>query len=126
MPTNGNYTENFRILLTEVRRYLGLQKSYVMLDMADKLTVLLSTIAIAAICFVLGAIILFFLTFALALWIGRIMGNSALGFLCIAVVLAVLTGVAWCKRNEWIIQPLARLMARIFYNKEVEDDQEPV
>ncbi len=126
MPTNGNYTENFRTLLTEVQRYLGLQKSYVMLDIADKLTVLLSTVAIAAVSFVLAAIVLFFLTFALALWIGRMLGNSALGFLCIAAVLVVMLVVAWRKRNDWIIQPLARLMARVFYNKEIEDDEEPV
>ena len=126
MPTNGNYTENFRTLLTEVQRYLGLQKSYVMLDIADKLTVLLSTVAIAAVSFVLAAIVLFFLTFALALWIGRMLGNSAMGFLCIAAVLVVMLVVAWRKRNDWIIQPLARLMARVFYNKEIEDDEEPV
>jgi len=123
MAANGNYTDNFSQLLQETKRYLGLQKSFIMLDMADKLTVVLSTIAIAVVCFVLAAILLFFLTFALAWWIGQLVGNAAVGFLVIAAILAVMLLVAWQKRNAWIIQPLARLMARVFYNKEEEDEQ---
>jgi cell division protein FtsW (lipid II flippase) len=124
MPTTGNYTSNFKELLQEARRYLSLQKSYAMLDTADKLTVILSTVAIAVICFVLGSIVLFFTSFALALWIGRMAGNSAIGFVCIAVALLILLAVAWFRRDRWVIQPLARMMTRIFYNNEDEEEDQ--
>lgn len=123
MAASGNYTENFSELLQEVKRYVSLQKSFIMLDMADKLTVILSTIAIAAVCFVSGVLVLFFLTFALAYWIGQMANNMAVGFLCIAAIQLILLLVAWRKRNDWIIQPLARMMARLFYNQEQEEDQ---
>lgn len=124
MAATGNYTENFSELLHEVKRYVGLQKSFIMLDTADKLTVILSTVAIAVVCFVIGAMILFFLTFALAYWIGQITDNMAFGFLCIAAIQLILLLIAWRKRNDWIIQPLARMMARIFYNQEQEEDEQ--
>ena len=123
MAASGNYTENFSELLQEVKRYVSLQKSFIMLDTADKLTVILSTVAIAVVCFVIGAMVLFFLTFALAYWIGQIANNMAFGFLCIAAIQLILLLIAWRKRNDWIIQPLARMMARIFYNQEQEQEE---
>ena len=110
MNTEEKYTDNFRKLLQETKQYLNLQKEYALMDTADKLTVILSTVAIAAVCFVLGAMILFFLTFALAYWIGNLTGNLSLGFFSIAVFLVLVLLIAYTKRNAWIIQPLARMM----------------
>ena len=124
MNTEEKYTDNFRKLLQETKQYLNLQKEYALMDTADKLTVILSTVAIAAVCFVLGAMILFFLTFALAYWIGNITGNLSLGFISIAVFLVLVLLIAYSKRNVWIIQPLARMMIRLFVNKEEKNNEQ--
>lgn len=118
MNPEGKYTDNFRKLLEEAKRYLSLQKEYALMDTADKLTVILSTVAIAAVCIILGAMILFFLTFALAYWIGNITGNLSIGFISIAAFLLLMLFIVYQKRNAWIIQPLARMMVRLFVNKE--------
>lgn len=118
MNPEGKYTDNFRKLLEEAKRYLSLQKEYALMDTADKLTVILSTVAIAAVCIILGAMILFFLTFALAYWIGNITGNLSIGFISIAAFLLLMFFIVYQKRNAWIIQPLARMMVRLFVNKE--------
>ena len=118
MNPEGKYTDNFRKLLEEAKRYLSLQKEYALMDTADKLTVILSTVAIAAVCIILGAMILFFLTFALAYWIGNITGNPSIGFISIAAFLLLMFFIVYQKRNAWIIQPLARMMVRLFVNKE--------
>ena len=118
MNPEGKYTDNFRNLLEEAKRYLSLQKEYALMDTADKLTVILSTVAIAAVCIILGAMILFFLTFALAYWIGNITGNLSIGFISIAAFLLLMLFIVYQKRNAWIIQPLARMMVRLFVNKE--------
>lgn len=118
MNPEGKYTDNFRNLLEEAKRYLSLQKEYALMDTADKLTVILSTVAIAAVCIILGAMILFFLTFALAYWIGNITGNLSIGFISIAAFLLFMLFIVYQKRNAWIIQPLARMMVRLFVNKE--------
>ena len=124
MNTEEKYTDNFRKLLQETKQYLNLQKEYALMDTADKLTVILSTVAIAAVCFVLGAMILFFLTFALADWIGNLTGNLSLGFISIAVFLVLVLLIAYSKRNAWIIQPLARMMVRLFVNKEEKNNEQ--
>ena len=118
MNPEGKYTDNFRKLLEEAKRYLSLQKEYALMDTADKLTVILSTVAIAAVCIILGAMILFFLTFALAYLIGNITGNLSIGFISIAAFLLFMLFIVYQKRNAWIIQPLARMMVRLFVNKE--------
>ena len=124
MNTEEKYTDNFRKLLQETKQYLNLQKEYALMDTADKLTVILSTVAIAAVCFVLGAMILFFLTFALAYWIGNLTGNLSLGFISIAVFLLLVLLIAYSKRIVWIIQPLARMMIRLFVNKEEKNNEQ--
>lgn len=124
MNTEEKYTDNFRKLLQETKHYLNLQKEYALMDTADKLTVILSTVAISAICFVLCAMILFFLTFALAYWIGNLTGNLSLGFISISALLAVILLIAFKKRNAWVVQPLARMMVRLFVTKEETNNEQ--
>ena len=120
----GGYTTQFRALIGELRRYLRLQKRYVALDAADKLIVLLTTIAVAEVCFVLGAMLLFFLTFALAMWIGRMVDNAAIGFLCIGVVLAVALFIFNRNRTRWVLVPISRMVVGLFSSISSEPDEE--
>lgn len=120
----GTYTEQFRTLLRETRRYLLLQKRFVALDVADKLIAILSTIAIAVVCFVLGVMVLFFLTFALAYWIGQMAGSLALGFLAIALLHLILVFIFYHNRTRWIIMPLARMMSALFAGQDTAIEEE--
>ena len=106
-----------------MKKYLSLQKEYVLMDTADKLIVILSSVAIAVVCFVLGAMALFFLTFALAHWIGAVTDNVPLGFLCIALFHLAILVLFFRNRNKWIIQPLARAIVRLFVSKEETQEQ---
>ena len=119
-----SYTAKFRSLLNELQRYLNLQKRYVALDAADKLIVLLTTIAVAEVCFVLGAMLLFFLTFALALWIGHPAGSTAVGFLVIAALLALALAIFNANRKRWVLVPISRLIVGMFSSISGEDPAE--
>lgn len=112
-----------RELLLEVKSYLTLQKRFLQLDLTEKLTILLSAIAIAVICLMLGGMALFYLTFALAYWIGEVTGVLALGFLVIALALALLLAVVYYNRKRWIVQPLARMMVTLFINPDDEKQE---
>lgn len=120
----GGYTTQFRALINELRRYLRLQKRYVALDAADKLIVLLSTIAVAEVCFILGAMLLFFLTFSLAIWLGRLAGNVAIGFLCIAAVLALVLFIFNKNRTRWVLVPISRLVVGLFSSISSDPEEE--
>jgi len=117
-----NYSNSLRLLWAEVKSYLELQKQYLKLDTAEKLTVLLSAVATATVCLVLGAMSLFFLLFALAAWIGQLAGSTVVGFLIMGAVLLLLMLVCYVQRKQWIIQPLARLIVGLFINEEEEEE----
>lgn len=121
MP-NGDYTTSFRELLQEIKNYLSLQKEYATMDVADKLTVLLSAIALAAICFMLGVMAMFCLTFAFAHWMGDVLQSMPLGFACAALIPLLALLVTHRNRNKWITQPLARFLIRTIL-KQDENEQ---
>lgn len=118
----GKYTEDIKEIILEVKHYLNLQKRYLAIDAAEKTTVILSAVAIAAICLLLGAIILLFLTFALAYWIGSLLGSIPLGFLATSCIVTLLLILFYCKRRAWITQPLARMMAQLFVDNKEEEE----
>lgn len=120
--TNGDYTTNFRNLLQEIKNYLSLQKEYATMDAADKLTVLLSAVALSAICFMLGVMVLFCLTFAFAHWMGNLLQSLPIGFACAALIPLITLFITYRNRNKWIIQPLARFLIRTIL-KQDENEQ---
>lgn len=120
-----NYTDNFQTLWTEVKNYLELQKQYIKLDTTEKLTVFFSAVATATVCLSLVAMALFFLLFALATLIGQAIGQLWLGFLIMGAFLLLLMLVVYLKRQQWIIQPLSRLIVGLFINEEEEEEEEP-
>ena len=123
MLGTGKYTEDFREIILEVRHYLTLQKKYFAIDAAEKTTVILSAVAIAAICILLGGMILLLCTFALAYWIGDLLNSLPLGFLTMAIIVALILLLFYCKRNAWVIQPIARMAAKLFIENNEEEEE---
>lgn len=119
-----NYTENIQSLWTEVKNNLELQKQYLLMGTAEKLTVLLSAVATAVLCLAFGAMALLFLLLALGFWLGHIAGNSFIGFLFIGVFLLLTMVVVLFCRKRWIVQPLARLVVGLFVPEEEEEQVE--
>ena len=122
MLGTGKYTEDIREIILEVKNYLNLQKKYLAIDAAEKATVILSAVAIAAICILLSSTLLLFCTFALAYWIGDLLDSLPLGFLAMAIFIAVLLLLFYSKRKAWVIQPLARMMAQLFVDNNEEEE----
>lgn len=122
MLGTGRYTEDIKEIILEVKQYLNLQKKYLAIDAAEKTTIILSAVAIAAICILLSSIILLTCTFALAYWIGDLLGCLPLGFLAMAFIIALLLLLFYCKRKTWIVQPLARMMAQVFVDNNEEEE----
>ena len=120
-----SHTDNLQLLWKEIKNYLELQKQYLMMDTAEKLTVLLSAVAIAVLCMTLGAMALFFLLFAMASWIGHIVGSTFVGFLIMGALLLLLMAIVYFARKRWIIQPLSRLVVGLFIRDEEEKEAKP-
>ena len=118
-----NTEYSLKDLIAEIKSYILLQKRCMALDIAEKLIVLLSAIVVGALCLILGAIVLFFCSLALAFWIGNMCGNILWGFLCVGAITALLAIIVYCNRNRWITQPLARMIVKLFITPDDEYDE---
>lgn len=125
MFSDGKNMESIQKLFLELKNYLKLQKKFLKLDTAEKLTVLLSAIAVIAILLLLGSMILLYLTFALAYYLGDVMGSLPLGFSVIAVFLLLVLLFFYFNRKKYIIQPIARFMANLFINSTQDENEQP-
>ena len=101
-------------LLQESRAFVGLQKKVLIVETRDKLSVILSRLAIAVVCLVLGGMALLFFSFFLAYILGQAIGNTALGFACVTGFILLLLFVFWHWRTQWVIQPITNMLASLF------------
>ena len=65
------------------------------------------------------------LLFALASWIGHIVGNLFIGFLIMGILLLLLMALVYAKRKAWVIQPLSRLVVGLFIHDEEGEEATP-
>ena len=118
MFSNSKNIESIGKLLLEFKKYLELQKEFVKLDATEKMTVILSAILIVTVLLLLGSIVLLFLTFALAYYLGDVLGSFSLGFGLISAFILLLTVIFYLNRNRMVIQPMARFMTKLILTKE--------
>ena len=118
MFSNSKNIESIGKLLLEFKKYLELQKEFVKLDATEKMTVILSAILIVTVLLLLGSNVLLFLTFALAYYLGDVLGSLSLGFGLISAFILLLTVIFYLNRNRMVIQPMARFMTKLILTKE--------
>lgn len=106
--------ESIQKLLLELKNYYLLQKKFIRLDTAEKLTVILSAIGIALIILILVALICFFGTLALAFYLGNVLDNVPLGFILVAAFLVLVLLFFYVKRKAFVIEPIARFIGQLF------------
>ena len=120
-----NYSSSIQSLWTEAKSYLELQKEYLKLDSAEKLSVLLSAVATAAVCLILALAALFFFVIALALWLAKMVG-AAWSFTIVGGAMLLIIIIILLCRKRWIVQPVTRFVAGLFVGEDEEDDEEPL
>ena len=118
MFSNSKNIGSIGKLLLEFKKYLELQKEFVKLDATEKMTVILSAILIVTVLLLLGSIVLLFFTFALAYYLGDVLGSLSLGFGLISAFILLLTVIFYLNRNRMVIQPMARFMTKLILTKE--------
>lgn len=110
MFVNEQMTSQMGHLFDEGRQYWNLQKQYLGLHTAEVLTRLLSTVALVLILILVGSLVLLFGSFALAFWLGDLLGSSMWGFGIIALVVLLLAVVIYVNRTAWIVRPTTRFL----------------
>lgn len=118
MLSDNHHIDNLQQLFVEVKRYLQLQKEYTQLEIVEKMTILISTLAMAAILIVLAIIGLFYLMLALAYVLEPHVGGLAGSFGLIAGVVVLLMVIAYVLRKQLFVNPMAKFLANLFLNND--------
>lgn len=102
-------------IFDHVKEYIEARYNLVVLETSNKVTDILSSIAVAVVVGLVGLFVLLFLSLAAAWWIGESTQSPALGFLLVAVFYAALAGVLFAMRTKVIKLPVLNALIRKFY-----------
>lgn len=111
MFSDDHSIDNIRQLAIEFKKYLELQKEYTKLEAAEKLSVLLSTLALVLLVIILGVVVLLLFSFALAYLLIPVAGGFAGGLALIGCLNVLLIALLVLFRKRLIINPTIRFIA---------------
>ncbi len=114
MFPNDKSIENLQQLFGEVKKYLALQKEYTLLEVTEKLTILLSTLILILIVIILSMVALFYLSFTFAYLLAPVLGSTMLSFALITALVILMIIVIISFRKKLIINPMAKFIANLF------------
>ena len=106
--------ETLQQLFLELKTDLELQKKYTQLEVAEKLTILLSTLILVLLVVILGMVALFYLSFTLAYILDPIVGGLMVSFAMISCFHILLIALIVIVRKKIIINPMTRFIAGLF------------
>ena len=101
-------------LWADLKKYLTLQIDYAKLTTVEKLVVLLSAIAMVAVMLILGACVLFYLSFAVVFMLSDAIGSTWGAYLIVSGIFLVLMLVVYALRQKLILDPVSRFLTRLF------------
>ena len=101
-------------LWAELKKYLTLQIDYAKLTTVEKLVVLLSAIAMVAVMLILGACVLFYLSFAVVFMLSDGIGSTWGAYLIVSGSVLVLMLVVYALRQKLMLDPVSRFLTRLF------------
>jgi predicted histidine transporter YuiF (NhaC family) len=85
------------------------------LNAAEKTSVVVSSLVAALVVGLLGGMALFFVSMGVAWWIGQSTGNYASGFFYVALFYGVVGGILFAIRDKFIKIPLINALIKKFY-----------
>lgn len=106
-------------LASHVKEYAEERMNLIMLSLQEKTAKVISGTAAVLILIVLGIFTMAFLSFALAWFIGQLIGQAFLGFLIVGGIYLIAAVLLWMNREKWISLPVMNL-----FLKHISDDDE--
>lgn len=107
-----NLTDQIKGIFNNGVRWIQLEIQYAKLTATEKMTVLMTTLVLGAICLLLGMVILILLSFALVDTFKLIM-NPALAYLTVGGILVLLIALIILLRRPLLENPISRLLSKL-------------
>lgn len=124
MFSNDQKIDAANDLLREAKQYADLRLQRLKLDFVSKLTLLLSALVVSIVLLVVFAVVFLFVAYTLALAMAPHVGGLHWACAIIATGGIVLGMLFYAFRRPLIVQPLTNFVARLFLEKDTEDDDD--
>lgn len=111
-------TEQIQSIWKLAKRYGCMQFDYAKLTFAEKLVILLSGIAVAAVCFILASFLVLLLSFALIDVLKEEM-SSFWAYLIVSGVFILMIVATIIFRRQLIVNPISRFITKLFFDKKL-------
>lgn len=109
---NGNRLED---ISHTAREYLNIRLDEYRLKGVENFSIISNKVLVTLIATMLGAVILQLLGFALAFFIGDMLGSTAWGFVIMAILFGCALGVIWAKRNTMFLSRMIQMYMKMFF-----------
>jgi vacuolar-type H+-ATPase subunit I/STV1 len=112
----NRFFPDFAGVISDSKAWLKLEIEYAKLTVAEKVTMLLSSLIIGFVCLLLGLVVL--ICFALALVeLLKLVMCPALAFFTVGCLLALLVVILYMVRKPVLLDPIAKMITKIFFDK---------
>lgn len=118
MLSSDQNVETLAQLFGKLRRYVELRLERIQLDTVSKMTLLLSTLLASAVLFVLGCIVVLFLSVSFALFIAPLVGSHALAFALVAAFYLLGFLFLWVNRQRVFVDPVVSLLSKVLLDEQ--------
>ncbi|MEP7168832.1 MAG: phage holin family protein [Bacteroidota bacterium] len=99
-------------LISNIKEYAETRFDIVSLNIQDKVSDVLSSIASAIVIALLGVFIIFFISVGGAWWIGQMLNNPSIGFFCVAGFYLLVTIIFILNRDKWLKLPMINALLK--------------
>ena len=108
--------DDIQNIFEQGKTWAQLEVEYAKLSLAEKLTVLLTTLIIGFLCALLAFVVVILISFCFVELFKMILA-PALAYLCVAGAICVVLVLLWVFRKPILEDPLAKMLTRIFMDK---------
>lgn len=117
-----NITDQIKSIYDSGRRWLELEIRYAKLTATEKITVLMTTLILGAVCLLLGMVLLILLSFSLA-DVFKSFLSPALAYLSVAGVVVLITIAIILLRRPLLENPISRLISKLILDIKPSDHE---
>ncbi len=114
MPETDTKQSSVHRIISEVKKYLILQRDLLKIEGVEKLTILVTAFLLLMLFVILGTAALFYFLFAFAYILAPHVGGLTVSFLIIGCIPLLLLIISFFFRKQLIINPIVRFLAGLF------------
>lgn len=122
MLSSDKNVETIARLIGNTRKYGEMKLETIERHTVEGLSTLLSTIIMGAVIFVVSLIVIVFLSGAIVYALAPHIGGTAIAFLAMGLVYAVILSFIYMKRHALIMIPIRKALAQGFFAEKAEEE----